>query len=261
MKSIERTFRYYKDFIRWNIRGLSLGPKVNTLELAGVQQKLSKLGYITDPLEFKDGLSKFQINYGLEARGGILDFETYFALVRACCRVPDGDTARMDPCRWPGDPGQPISLTFRFAKGAKDFVKTAVRSAADEWQRRSGVVTFIELQDESMMPSFMVEGPGVISGDLLIQDQMDSFISSATFPCETVSKVCHFDDVFVNWGDCKAKSFTIVNFALHEIGHTLGLVHSCLPDDIMYNGFNEGDDCKAVSGSDISALKKLYGFS
>ncbi len=67
----------------------------------------------------------------------------------------------------------------------------------------------------------------------------------------------HFDE-FENWADAASGgSIRLLNVAIHEIGHLLGLSHSNTPDAIMFAFYDDNAD--QLRQDDIDGIQELYG--
>jgi hypothetical protein len=253
-----------------NIRKLVLGASITPLEIEGVISTLKRLGYL-GPTGVRGGedkvdvvrvaLAKFQKFYGVSEQGGEVGLETLRAITEARCSFREvlwsGDqSSAVQPCPWPkATPAQLFTLSYQFAPGTMDVIKNAFIAAMDAW-KAAEVVDFAESNEAT--PDFIIEGPKAVK--LLLADELGNAIAFATLPCDEGDKVCHFNSEAWAAGEESLK-FNAGNVAMHEIGHVLGLIHSCHEKDIMYNNFSEDQSDKGVSPNDINVLQAQYGFS
>lgn len=51
----------------------------------------------------------------------------------------------------------------------------------------------------------------------------------------------------------------LFSVTVHELGHSLGLMHSNIPDAIMFPYYRGYSKSIKLHGDDIAAIRKLYG--
>lgn len=71
---------------------------------------------------------------------------------------------------------------------------------------------------------------------------------------------CHFDDA-EDWADvdATASQIRLVETAIHELGHGLGLGHSEVKGAVMYPSYEPGQRHLELAEDDIKAVQELYG--
>lgn len=235
-------------------------------DVHALRQFLASLGHLDirerggDSLEqLQIGLANFQRFYGLKRRDGVLDYETKEAVGWPRCKVQDvgiafvaGRMIVLQDCPWGRDP---VVLRYAFHKSAPQHLRSPVESAMRKWEVASK--SKISFAATDLMNADFTIGwtPVIIPGE---HNLCGNFIAHAVFPCEAMAKVVHFDNSELWAADMAVSSYNTQAVALHELGHTLGLMHSDDPDDVMYNRFGVNSTVKLLSNNDKVRLRDLY---
>lgn len=217
-----------------------------------------------------DALKYFQKCYGLRDTGKA-DEETLRLIQRPRCGVPDmgGDRARESgpaPFTLVGCQYRANTLTYAFLNDTPDLPGTRdheiVREAFGAW----ATVTPLRFEEVRVQdsPTLTVSWDRGDHGDGFAFDDGGSIngntLAHAFFPppCGgTNAGALHFDE-FEIWADAaRAGRIRLLNVAIHEIGHLLGLRHSNDRDAIMFAFYD--DDVDSLRQDDINGIQALYG--
>ena len=217
-----------------------------------------------------EGLRHFQKCYGLTDTG-TADEETLRLIQRPRRGVPDigGDRTResgpapftLVGCQYPTN-----ILTYAFVNGTPDLPGTRdreiVRDAFSVWNEVTPLrFNEVGVQDSPTFTIFWDRGD---HGDGFPFDDAGSItgntLAHAFFPppCGGANAgALHFDE-FETWTDAAAPGrIRLLNVAIHEIGHLLGLRHSNVQDAIMFAFYD--DDVDSLRQDDIDGIQALYG--
>lgn len=212
-----------------------------------------------------DAIRHFQSNYGLEETG-IGDQETLALLQLPRCGVPDFDEPDEDSVLAPfslrGCKYDDLNLTYAILNDTPDMSQVRQREiimeAFDAWAAVSRL-SFTEVQP-SDSPTFTLSFESGNHGDGSSFDGAGNTLAHAFYPppCGgTHSGACHFDEA-EGWTDQSASGrFRLLNVAIHEIGHLLGLEHSSDQNAIMFASYNDGVD--RLGSDDVAGIQQLYG--
>ncbi len=217
-----------------------------------------------------DALRHFQKCYGLKDTGNA-DEETLRLIQTPRCGVADiGPDPTQDSgpapfvlrgCKYPN-----TNLTYAFRNGTLDLPgqreQEIIREAFLAWSAVSPLRFTEVLPSES--PDFPISFERLDHGDGSPFDDGGSVqgntLAHAFFPppCGgTFSGAMHFDE-FENWTDAAAPgAIRLLNVAIHEIGHLLGLSHSDNRNAIMFAFYS--DDVDSLRQDDINGIQALYG--
>jgi hypothetical protein len=233
------------------------GQPVNEL-----QEFLKRFGYLntlslgTFDSMTVDALRQYQQFNGLPVNG-LLDSATAEYMNIPRCGVPD------DPSNLPtlnfttnGVKWNKTNLTYQFGSFTPDIsqadVKTAIRTAFNLWSKVTPL-TFAEINTgiPDILLNFVVSIPGSTAARS----------SSKTSNNIITDSQIIFDDSDI-WAlaiPIASKSLDLVDFATHEIGHSLGLGHSPIPTAIMRPSFNSGSSQRSLDQDDIKGIQSIYG--
>ena len=244
-----------------------------------LQAILTQMGYLgrgRDPGRMCpctcDAVQYFQKCYGLDATGET-DRDTLELLQRPRCGVPD---LPADPAHGSGpapfvirDPNcryHDTNLTYAFINSTPDLLverqREIVREAFAAWSD----VTPLRFAEVAPIesPTFEVSFERGDHGDGAPFDDAGSVrgntLAHAFYPPPCggrFSGSLHFDE-FELWTDQAASSsIRLLNVAIHEIGHLLGLDHSNVRDAIMFAFYD--DDLDSLRPDDTRGIQTLYG--
>ncbi|MEO1092666.1 MAG: matrixin family metalloprotease [Pseudomonadota bacterium] len=210
----------------------------------------------------------FQRSYRL-AETGVGDEATLALMQRPRCGVPDVDRARglaLAPFSAVGCAYPNADLTYAILNATPDLDSARQREilaeAFDAWARVSAL-RFREVAPEQN-PTFTIAWQRGDHGDGAPFDDAGSMASNtlahAFFPppCGGPNAgSLHFDE-FELWTDESASNrIRLLNVAIHEIGHLLGLGHSDNRDAIMFAFY--ADDVDRLRDDDVAGVQHLYG--
>ncbi|MFY0610996.1 MAG: matrixin family metalloprotease [Hyphomicrobiaceae bacterium] len=245
-------------------------------DVRALQTFLTETGYLPANREpgvlcssTSDALKMFQSNYGLK-QSGIGDTDTLKLMQRPRCGVPDlpdpEDGSELAPFVLRGCKYDELDLTYAFLNDTPDLSRSRQRAivaeAFDAWAEVTQL-TFTEVSP-SDDPTFVIGFERGNHGDGSSFDD-DGSISGNTLahaffppPCGGPNAgVLHFDE-FENWTDQSAgNSFRLLNVAIHEIGHLLGLSHSDDEDAVMFAFYDDNVD--SLGKDDVAGIQTLYG--
>ncbi|XP_062080076.1 metalloendoproteinase 1-like [Humulus lupulus] len=225
--------------------------------------------HFDDALE--SAIRTYQINYKLEPTG-ILDQKTIFKMMQPRCAMPDitssnNKTRMLEGMKWaqaheygplytffPGAPRWPPSkftLSFGFPDGTTSLAQNAIRRAFSIWSYNTH---FRFIQAPFEVADIKVSFHSGDHGDGVPFDGPGGTLGHSFQP---TTGVLHLD-ADENWVVGEAPySFDLVSSALHEIGHTLGLMHSSDTDAIMYPILPMGET-KGLNWNDVQGIRVLY---
>jgi hypothetical protein len=257
--------------------GASLGEGAKGDDVWNLQSFLTSAGYLRRervPGTFckwtAGALRQFQKNYGLSPTGEA-DEATLHLIQRPRCGVPD-----FGPQNEPAEGLAPFvlrgckynrtDLTFAFSNSTSDLpgdrALEIVREAFRAWKEVSTLhITEVSLSEA---PTFTVswergnhgDGSGFDDGGTI----QGNVLAHAFFPppCGGMfSGAIHFDE-FEQWtDDASPGAIRLLNVAIHEIGHLLGLDHSNIRNAIMFAFYDDAVD--RLFKDDIEGIRALYG--
>ena len=205
-----------------------------------------------DPeVDEKAALGRFQHFAGLP-RTGEYDADTANAMQEPRCGVPDVHGVSefvSSGCRW-----NKRVITWRLIGGSEDLpvdrVRQAVRSACAEWDREMPNNSFREVLGGPA--DILVRFARRDHGDGNSFDGPGRVLAHAYFPPPCGDRLAgdmHFDED-ERWTDAY-----LMQVALHELGHSLGLAHSNDPNAVMYPFFRGRSRLEV---DDKAAIRTLY---
>ena len=161
---------------------------------------------------------------------------------------------------WDGPGRGAIGLTYFVSPASNDLPEPTqvneIRRAMAEWSRAAAI---------GWEPAAAAGQPASI--DILwgSEDHGDGFpfsrgvLAHAFYPSppvpESIAGDVHFNDTLL-WGANDVRRWDVFTVALHELGHSLGLVHSADPDAVMYplyRGILPG-----LTAGDVEAVRSIY---
>jgi hypothetical protein len=214
-------------------------------------------------------LRHFQKCYGLDDSGEA-DDKTLRLIQRPRCGVPDispGSSAHgAAPFVLRGCKYNSTDLTFAFANGTSDLPggreQDIVREAFAAWVAVSPL-RFTEVSPNDS-PPLTIAWERKNHGDGSPFDDSGSMqgnvLAHAFFPPPCggpFAGALHFDE-FESWTDAATSgAIRLLNVAIHEIGHLLGLDHSNDQNAIMFAFYDDNVD--SLRQDDINGIQALYG--
>ncbi len=267
--------RFQFSALRERATGLNSGDEGD--DVWALQSFMTRNGYLgrsRDPGHMCectcDALRHFQKCYGLNDTGKA-DDETLRLIQTPRCGVPDiGPDPTHDSgpapfvlrgCQYPN-----TNLNFAFINGTPDLLgqreRELVREAFAAWAAVTPLRFTEVLPNES--PDFPIAWERGNHGDGSPFDAggtiQGNTLAHAFFPPPCggrFSGALHFDE-FENWTDvAQPRSIRLLNVAIHEIGHLLGLSHSNNRDAIMFAFYDDAVD--SLRQDDINGIQALYG--
>jgi len=250
---------------KWVAPDASLATEVRFVSLPAQQQArlrefLQAYGYLDrsrdlnalDPsVDDCAALAQFQRFVGLTGTGKF-DADTQKLMNEPRCGFPDVHSISefaLSGCKW-----NKRVITWRLVGGSEDLpvdrVRQAMRSASGEWDRH--------MPNNSLQE--VLSGPADITvlfarrnhGDGHNFDGPGRILAHAYFPPPCGGRLAgdiHFDED-ERWTDA-----FLMQVALHEIGHSLGLAHSNDPNAVMYPIFRGRS---RLATDDIAGIRRLY---
>ncbi|KAM4828208.1 stromelysin-1-like isoform 2-T2 [Thomomys bottae] len=201
-------------------------------------------------------IQEMQQFLGLEVTGE-LDADTMQVMGRPRCGVPDvGHFAT-----FPGTPKwEKNHLTYRIVNYTPDLPRQAVDSAIEKALRVWAEVTPLTFSrmyegEADIMISFAVRE----HGDFIPFDGPGMVLAHAYAPGPGVNGDAHFDDDESWTDDTRGTNLFLV--AAHELGHSLGLLHSANREALMFPVYKTFTDLATfrLSQDDVNGIQSLYG--
>jgi hypothetical protein len=242
-----------------------------------VQQYLTRFGYLKEGAYQVDALDTatskaletFQAFFGLPVSGEF-DEPTRNQMAIPRCAHPDVspadevEAAFVVACAW-----NRRRLSFAFDTGTPDIAGTAefaaVRRAFQTWQQQCSyqqrsALTFSEVASNpdirvgwrpAQDPDLNMAGPALAHADF--PPGCSRLVAAPPLPL-------HFDDS-EQWADgAVSGAIDVESVALHEIGHTIGLMHSNAADAVMNPAIPASTLKRNLTPDDIDGVMRLYRF-
>lgn len=244
---------------------------IKSSDVAHLQDILQSFGYLSN--NYQSGvvcnrtlraIKRFQRFFNLKV-DGIVGPITKGKLLERRCGVPDFSpniTATSESFVLRGCKYNKRLLTYAFVNGSGDLPgqreHDIVRQAFDAWQEVCGL-TFEEVS-LSDSPDFSIAWRSGHHGDGNGFDGPSNTLAHAFFPppCGgSHAGAMHFDEAetWTEAGD--VSGIVLLQVAIHEIGHLLGLSHSNDDTAIMYPYY--GPDRVNLAQDDIDGVQAMYG--
>lgn len=258
-------------------KSMVLNPGDHGNEVRALQAYLAANGYLAGQPHpghmcscTCEALRFFQKCYGLKDTG-IGDRDTLQLIERPRCGVPDigpDRTRNFGPAPFVlrGCKYSNTNLSYAFLNGTGDLPaqleQDIIREAFGAWSSVTPLRFREVAPDES--PDFPIAWEQGAHGDGAPFDNGGSLqgntLAHAFYPPPCggqFSGSMHFDE-FENWVDEASQgAIRLLNVAIHEIGHLLGLNHSNNRDAIMFAFYS--DDVDSLRQDDINGIQELYG--
>ena len=242
-----------------------------------LQTFLTQMGYLRRNREpgvmcgcTSKALRYFQKCYGLKDSGEACE-ATLNLVQRPRCGVPDivTDNTResgvaaftLVGCKYNTN-----DLTYAFANGTPDLQGNREHEIVAEAFQVWAEVTPLRFTQvgPGEDPTFLIAWERLDHGDGNAFDDSGSLSGNTLAhcffppPCGGVNAgALHFDE-FEAWGDASASGrIRLLNVAIHEIGHGLGLKHSNVEGAIMFPFYDDAVD--SLQPDDIAGIQEIYG--
>ncbi len=249
--------------------------------IGNVRVYLDRLGYIAPPAaaqpealtmfdsDLSEAVRKFQQFHGLETTG-VINEETRQVMEMPRCGVADLVEGQAVPMpgmasfvasggKWPSN-----NVTYKFISGTADLPgdteRDVVRQAFDVWANVTPL-TFTEVTgsgDAAILISWVTgdhgdgspfDGPGHVLAH--------AFFPPPINPHPGIAGDLHYDDA-ETWAQTHGGgNIDLLTVAIHELGHSLGLRHSNVPEAIMYPTYSGIK--RTLADDDIQGIQSIYG--
>jgi len=238
----------------------------NTAFSAEVIDYLAKYGYLTEPKtahdtdELRSALKKLQEFAGLE-QTGVVDPATTELLSKVRCGLSDkpGEAQKytLTGSRWPG-----THVTYRVRNNPPTMsggaTRNTLRRALTAWENVSPL-KFREEQsnDAKIQISFENDQHSYGNGDGRFGQNV---IAHGFYPSSNpLGGDVHFNKEKYRFTDRKPNSgeIALLNIAVHELGHSIGLDHSNDRGAVMYPIYNP--NIALPQRDDINGVQAIYG--
>jgi len=183
--------------------------------------------------------------------------ETMRAMELPRCGVKDDTETRKKRYALEGSKWRIHQLTYRFQNYTTDMLQNKVTNEiAKAFQFWSNVSSLTFRRTYALPANIDIRFISGSHGDIQDFDGPGGTLAHAFFPQHGGD--VHFDeDEF--WTSESRSGTNLLQVAIHEIGHALGLGHSEVPSSIMapfYKGFQNN---VALHSDDVAAIRYLYG--
>ena len=242
-------------------------------DTAALQALLTRFGYLRGsyrPDHFCKGteraVRRFQRFYGLKCDGIVGPVTKKLMTARRCGVAdipvnPGGGTAGapfvLRGCKYPRN-----DLTYAFLNGTPDLAggreQEIVRQAFQAWEAVANL-SFAEVQPDQN-PDFRIAWHSGNHGDGDSFDGAGNVLAHAFFPPPCGGPNAgdmHFDEGETWIDDPTGSGILLLQVAIHEIGHLLGLSHSQDDSAIMFAFY--APDRVNLAQDDIDGINALYG--
>ncbi len=252
-------------------REKDLATKSRGRDVTKLQSALLALGYLSGA--YKPGVfctrteravRRYQRYYGLKS-DGLVGEKTKTHMEQPRCGIPDVGTVtggvsasfELRGCSYPKN-----TLTYAFLNGTPDLSgnreQEIVRQAFDAWAG----VTNLEFQEVGAAgsPDFRIAWRSGNHGDGSAFDGPSNTLAHAFFPPPCGGPNAgdlHFDEAETWIDDPAGTGILLLQVAIHEIGHLLGLSHSQDEDAIMFAFYSP--DRVNLAQDDVDGIQALYG--
>ena len=161
-----------------------------------------------------------------------------------------------------GHAGGIVNWSFATAGGAftggisNPLYQALIRDAFQAWENVANI-DFVEVVDGSQ--SSLRLGWDTIDGAYGVIGNAKSQLSKTTASLYSVTEAEIRFDLAESWSTSKTPTTSDINFyatALHEIGHTMGLLHTDDPNTLMYPTLNK---TSGLTAHDIEGAQIIYG--
>jgi len=214
---------------------------------------------MTDESSFvKKMLRQFQYNAGLN-QTGVFDNDTHKMMNTPRCGQTDeiGGAKRRRRYVLQGSKWRSTDLTYGFmsysTKLSDDIVRTIFHTAFSIWANASALTFTLSSGDSYTIGLLFATG---YHGDQSPFDGPGGVLAHAFFPDS--GGEAHFDDD-ESWTYQNPKGTDLLQVAIHEIGHTVGLAHTNVKGAIMYPFYTGYTPNPHLTDDDIKAIQILYG--
>lgn len=150
-----------------------------------------------------------------------------------------------------------FSLKSSKSSVIQEKIRRDLYDAFSVWQK-SSVLTFAEVTDNQ--PDILVEFHRMAHKDGYPFDGPGATLAHAFYP---KSGIVHFDDdeswYFGKYESRNQLGVNLFDTAVHELGHTLGLAHSLVPDAIMFPVMRHDERYNELKKDEIDGIKLVYG--
>ncbi|KAJ7995444.1 hypothetical protein DPEC_G00244630 [Dallia pectoralis] len=204
---------------------------------------------------FTSKVKDMQRFFGLRATGS-LDAETLEVMRTPRCGVSDAEdySHGSQVTRWTKN-----TLTYSVNKYTNDLPRNTVdyliESAVNIWARACSL-TFVRSRTQAA--DIMMEFSSYGHGDAFPFDGAGGTLAHAFGPGDGTGGDVHFDDS-ETW-TTGPKGINLLQVAVHELGHSLGLRHSQNKESVMYPSYKSSHSTQSLlSQEDIAGISSLYG--
>jgi Matrixin len=238
-------------------------------EIDDMTKNTDESGENTGDERLKMGLRDLQTFAGLEATG-ILDQQTQDLLNSPRCGFPDIIRTRtkrfaIQGSKWKyvdKDTNETVVYYYIDLENyrridtrlAKQEIQNIFYHAFKKWSLKT-LIRFEEVND-AKMSNISIHFLGGKHGDGYDFDFRGGVLAHAFYPAAGKGGDAHFDlaEKWTTYGE--EKSISLLHVAIHEIGHSLGLLHSSLKTSIMYPWYKKQFE---LSENDHIGLNSIYG--
>ncbi|XP_001508976.1 stromelysin-1-like [Ornithorhynchus anatinus] len=233
-------------------------------ETTFVQDYLKKYyGLSSDPIPVErrsrsplvQKIQEMQKFLGLKVTGQV-DSDTLEMMHKPRCGVPDVGKYSV----FPGSPKwNKHDLTYRIENYTPDLsqadVEFCIQKAFQVWSEVTPL-TFKKINEGQA--DIMISFASGAHGDFYPFDGPEGTLAHAYYPGIGIGGDAHFDEDETWSKDSRRYNLFIV--AAHEFGHSLGLLHSNVPQSLMFPHYSDSDpNTFQLHQDDINGIQMLYG--